>query len=373
MPLTGDQSERLNKLLVSAFPTFADLKRLTQYNLEVQLDAIVGNSNTTDAAFELVNWAVAHGRLDDLIRGAVKENPDRQDLRAFAQEVGVNTDPAISADSRAAHYRVWIVDSLHRGDFPTIAEAITAASAGDRIEVRPGTYDEGLVIDKPLELVGVGDRDSIVVQATGKPVIVFRTSAGRVQNLTLRQRGGGEWFGVDIGQGHLELDNCDIQSASRAGVAIHDGADPHLHHNRIHDGRQVGVYVYDNGLGTLEDNDIAANAYSGVFIKTGGNPTLRRNRIHDGKQNGVLVWEDGAGILEDNDIFGNAYSGIEIKSRSNPTVRHNRINRNAGRAVYIHEDGRGTIEDNDLRDNKQGAWKISTGSLGHVTRSRNLE
>ena len=69
-----------------------------------------------------------------------------------------------------------------------------------------------------------------------------------------------------------------------------------------------GVFVYDNGLGTLEDNDITANGLSGVEIRTGGNPTLRRNQIHDNKQSGVYVHDNGLGTLEDNDITANAFA-----------------------------------------------------------------
>ena len=83
--------------------------------------------------------------------------------------------------------------------------------------------------------------------------------------------------------------------------------------------------VYDNGVGTLEDNDISANALAGVEIKNGGNPTLRRNRIHDGQQAGVSVYDNGVGTLEDNDISANALAGVEIKTGGNPTLRGNRI------------------------------------------------
>ena len=124
----------------------------------------------------------------------------------------------------------------------------------------------------------------IVAQATGKDALLFKTTMGRVVNLTLRQMGGGQWYGVDIVQGRLELEGCDITSQSLSCVAIHGGADPLLRRNRIHDGKEAGVYVFENGQGTLEDNDIFGNALSGVQIATGGNPTLRRNRIHDGKR-----------------------------------------------------------------------------------------
>jgi F-box protein 11 len=266
-----------------------------------------------------------------------------------------------------------IVDQLHRGNYTTIAEAIKAATPGARIIVRPGLYEEGLVIGKPLEIVGDGEVGYVVIRAVGKNVILFKTNMGRISNLTLRQDGGGEYYGVDIAQGRLELEGCDISSQSLSCVAIHGSADPRLRHNRIHDGKQSGVYVYENGQGMLEDNDIFGNANSGVAIKNGGNPTIRGNHIRDGKAGGVYVYESGQGMLEDNDIFGNAYAGVAIKSGGNPTLRKNRINRNAYEAIWIYDKGHGLIEDNDLRDNAMGAWDISADSKANVKRARNLE
>jgi len=312
-----------------------------------------------------------------------------------------------------------VVDPWHRGDHPTITEAIKAANPGDRIIVRPGLYEEGLIINKPLEIIGEGELDAIVVQVKGKDAVLFQTTMGRMVNLTLRQMGGGEWFGVDIAQGRLELEGCDISSQSLACVAIHNGADPRLRRNQIHDGKQSGIYVYEDGQGTLEDNDIFGNANAGVAIKTGGNPTVRRNRIHDGKQSGIVVYEDGQGTLEgndifgnantgvtittggnptmrrnrihdgkssgiyvyengqgtleDNDIFGNANAGVTIKTGGNPTVRRNRITKNGYEAVWVYEAGGGTIEDNDLRDNAEGAWDVSEDSMQNLKRARNKE
>ncbi|MGQ0569693.1 MAG: right-handed parallel beta-helix repeat-containing protein [Armatimonadota bacterium] len=262
---------------------------------------------------------------------------------------------------------------MHRGEHLTITEAIEAASPGDRILVRPGLYQEGLIIDKPLEIIGEGNLGEVVVEATGRDAILFKTTMGRVVNLTLRQKGGGKWFCVDIAQGRLELEGCDITSRSLVCVAIHGGSDPRLRRNRIHDCQQGGVYVQENGQGVLEDNDIFGNALSGVAIKTGGNPTLRRNRIHEGQQAGVHVYENGQGVLEDNDIFGNAFSGVEIKTGGNPTLRRNRINKNRYQAVSVHDGGAGTIEDNDLRDNIQGAWSVSEDSKPKLKLARNLE
>ena len=263
-----------------------------------------------------------------------------------------------------------VVDPLHRGDHLTITEAIEAANPGDRILVRPGLYQEGLVMDKPLEIIGEGDPGEVVVQARGKNALLFQTTMGRVANLTLHQISGGEWFGVDIAQGRLELEECDITSQSLSCVAIHGGADPRLRRNRIHDSEQCGVYVYENGLGTLEDNDIFGNAHAGVAIWEGGNPSLRRNRIHDGKRTGVFVYENGQGTLEDNDIFGNALAGVEIKTGGNPTLRHNRIHDNKDEGVYVHDSGQGTLEDNDIFGNALAGVEIQLGGNPTLRRNR---
>jgi F-box protein 11 len=269
---------------------------------------------------------------------------------------------------------IRVVDAWQRGDFTTISAAIEAAKPGDRILVRPGLYEEGLVVDKPLEILGDGPSADIEIRASGADALLFKASIGRVANLTLRQAGGtGTWFGVDIRQGRLDLEGCDISSQSLACVAIRDGADPRLRRNRIHDSKVNGLFVYDSGLGTLEDNDITGSGYSGVEIKTGGNPTLRRNQIHDNKQNGVLVQDSGLGTLEDNDITGNGYCGMEIRLGGSPTVRANRISHNGYHAIWVHDGGCGVIEDNDLTGNPRGAFNIAEDCKANVIRARNKE
>ncbi|HEX8458820.1 MAG TPA: right-handed parallel beta-helix repeat-containing protein [Pyrinomonadaceae bacterium] len=263
-----------------------------------------------------------------------------------------------------------IVDPLHRGNFPTITEAIAQAKAGFKILVRPGLYQEGLVIDKPLEIIGDGDPGDVVIQATGKSAVLFKTTMGRIANLTLRQMGGEKQYCVDIAQGRLELEGCDITSQSSACVAIHGGADPRLRRNRIHDGKQSGVFIYENGQGTLEDNDIFGNAFSGIEIKKDSNPMLRRNRIHDSKQSGVFIYENGQGTLEDNDIFGNALSGVAIREGSNPILRRNRIYDGKESGVLVYENGQGTLEDNDIFGNALSGIAITTGGNPVLRRNR---
>ena len=87
-----------------------------------------------------------------------------------------------------------LVDPRRPGAFKTIGDAIRDAKPGDRILVRPGLYKEGLVVDKPLEIVGDGRADRIVVQAMEKNVVLFQATEGWIANLTLRQIGDAQFF-----------------------------------------------------------------------------------------------------------------------------------------------------------------------------------
>jgi len=309
-----------------------------------------------------------------------------------------------------------VVDPMHRGDFTTISAAIRTVEPGTRILVRKGLYKEGLIIDKPLEIMGEGEAKDIVIQATGINVISFQTTMGRVANLTLRQIGGGK-FCVDIVQGRLELEDCDINSTSLSGVGIRGDADPRLRRNQIHDNEQAGVKIYERGQGTLEDNDIFGNTLSGVAIGDSANTTLRRNRIHgnqagvlvhdggkgtleendvfghvlsgtvvrnakaifrrnrihDNKQTGIFINDGGQGSVEDNDIFNNSFSGVEIKATLNTILSNNRINKNSRYAIRVYESGAGTFENNDLTENIQGPWLIAEDSTTNVKRINNKE
>jgi parallel beta-helix repeat protein len=123
----------------------------------------------------------------------------------------------------------------------------------------------------------------------------------------------------------------------------------------------------------VENNDIFGSVQDGVRISSSGNPTLRRNRIHDGKQSGVYVVDNGIGTVEDNEIFGNAHAGVRIRSGGNPTIRRNVVSKNFYEAVWITSGGRGEIVGNDLRGNARGAFDIAEDCKVGVTLKRNQE
>lgn len=265
------------------------------------------------------------------------------------------------AKNRRLEPATLVVDPMPgRGEFTSIGAAIAAANGGERILVRPHVYTEAITLDKPIELIGDGKREEIVIEAANANAIAFQASFGRVANFTIRQLAGGKWYGVNIGQGQLVLEDCDITSQSISCVGIYGGANPILRRNVIRNAVECGVMLYDAGRGTLEDNDIFENKFAGIQISGGSNPVLRRNRIHDGRHLGIFVYEAGKGTFEDNDIFANELGGIHISSLADPVSRRNRIHDERGPGILVTEKGKGTFEDNDIFANALAGVHIST-------------
>ena len=181
-----------------------------------------------DLADRLVAMGYPVKSPSSTIDNEMAENIRRKVLSKVAAEIKIKT---------------LVVDQQCLGDYVTITEALKAAKPGTRILVRPGLYNEGIIIDKPVKIIGDGERSEIVIEGTGRCAIVFVADNGRVANFTLRQIGSDDWYGVDIAQGRLELDNCDISSQGNACVAIHSGATPHLQYCRIHKGKLCGVFI----------------------------------------------------------------------------------------------------------------------------------
>jgi hypothetical protein len=171
------------------------------------------------------------------------------------------------------------------GCLKSIQAAVTAASANDTIRVAPGTYAEGVTIDKPLSLIGAGARNTII-DATGRP-------------------NGVNVDGLDnAGLANVVVSGFTIKNANYEGIVVTNAS---------------GVTVWDN---VLVNNDLslepAVPACAGVpdwetaegfdcgeAIHLSGvdHSTVARNLVYQNA--GGILLSDDTGATHDNLITGN--------------------------------------------------------------------
>jgi Trypsin-like peptidase domain/Effector-associated domain 1 len=92
LSLDGPKRESLRNALLSAFPGWPALQRMTSDYLDLSLVTVTAQHNDLETqAFDLIEWARAHGKMADLVLGARYANPDNPDLFVFAQKLGINS------------------------------------------------------------------------------------------------------------------------------------------------------------------------------------------------------------------------------------------------------------------------------------------
>ena len=168
-----------------------------------------------------------------------------------------------------------IVDGGVKG-VATINEALRTASAGTTIRVMPGVYRESLVLDKNVTIIGVGNREQIIIIGSRfvRGTISSIAKQVRIQNVTLQQERKRTPC-VEISSGEILIEGCDISGGGNC-IAIYGQSVPIIRNNRIHDAkyhwansdeREVGhgICLYENAKGIIEENEIFKNKKTGVY------------------------------------------------------------------------------------------------------------
>jgi len=183
--------------------------------------------------------------------------------------------------------------------------------------VPPGIYNEQLVVDKPLTLIGpdpaLGDA---VVDSGGMaavPTIHILSGNVTITRLTLQN---GPLHGIQAGSAafpnlsNIIIKNNTIRGHDRAGILTNHGAAMHIEGNQIENNGQgtgfnrVGIVLYPHGPSSVLSNTIKNNVVDGIFARA--------------SSSGLLI--------ENNDIENHLNSGITLAwDERNVTIRGNRI------------------------------------------------
>lgn len=340
---------------------------------------------------------------------------EKADLQTIRQRLGIPVDVAsrifaeIKKERQQANQKVplmtsavpTLVVSQKRGaHYNSINQAIRSAQPGARISVQPGVYRESLIVDKPIQIMGDGPVEKIIIESQDSPCLIIRAREGEVRGLSLHcyvEENHANYPAIDIGYGQMLLQECDVVSNSSVCISIH-GPDvaPTIRQCRIHDGSNYGIWLWDNAAGLVEECEMVGMSGAGIMIsgdtmeearqmaksilankpsaigeplnKGTGNtrltsvrPIVRRCTIHGGQDHGVWVHYKGQGTIEHCRIFDNAMAGVWVDQKSESAIRHCRINRNGWEAIRLTSSSSAIVEDCDLSENSNGAWAVEQG------------
>jgi parallel beta-helix repeat protein len=214
-------------------------------------------------------------------------------------------------------------------DFPTIQEAIDAATPGDTVVVNDGVYYERLIVNKTVNLVGA-DRIGTVIDAnkTGTPIFVSADNV-LIDGFTLRGGGGGG-PGFSSGIFLNQSVNCTVSNniitSNVMGITLNQSSNNMVRDNIVtsngvppEDGFEWGA---GNNIGLMNstDNTISGNVvsdslYMGTILSYCNNTMIIGNVIRDNSGFTVLLSDCNTIRLHHNCFLGRG--GIAIPPNSN--------------------------------------------------------
>ncbi|HTN67367.1 MAG TPA: nitrous oxide reductase family maturation protein NosD [Burkholderiaceae bacterium] len=264
----------------------------------------------------------------------------------------------------------------------SIAAAIRAARPGDTIEVAGGKYTERLLIDKPLQLQGIG-RPSISGADRGD-VIRVRSAGVAIRGFVIRDSGsdlGAQNAGIYVepGSDRFTLQDCTLTEVL-FGIWLESSADAKIERNRITGKHRLqsaargnGVQVFQTRNAQLIDNEIS-HTRDGFYVDVSQNAVFRGNKMHHLRYGTHYmnthrsVWENNQTwlnrgglalmmvrdvVVRNNLAWGNADHGIMLRTIQDSVIENNTVAGN-GRGFFVYDAEYNTIQGNLVVDNQTG-------------------
>src|SRR5579885_3434076 len=249
-----------------------------------------------------------------------------------------------------------IVDKAGSGQYSSICEALKNASPHARILVRPGIYQESLVLDKPVEISGSGPVEQVVIESSSGNCLKMASDVATVRQLTLRGCAGQGtlYHAIAIPCGHLLMEHCHVTSNSGPCIGSYNaGASATIRHCQIHDSPSNGIYIHTAGQAVIEDCDLSGHEMIAILLGQTTKVLIQHCKIHDNNGNGIYIsQEQKQVVIEECEIFRNGSSGVAIREKGHTVIRRCQICDGRSNGIYIFEKGRGTIEECEIYCNE---------------------
>ena len=190
------------------------------------------------------------------------------------------------------------VDDNGEENYTSIQDAINAANESDTIEVAAGTYQENIVINKTLNVIGSGKQNTFLI------------GVSETQN-TVKIIADGVYlsgFSIDNTQGKANQYHCVlIQSIHTSTISD----------NQVKNGEN-GIYIISSNTIEISNNTIENNNQKGIRLSTSNSNTINNNIIQN-NGDGIYTTSSDSNEIYKNVILNNGV-GIYLATGSNDNI-----------------------------------------------------
>jgi len=262
--------------------------------------------------------------------------------------------PVYSNQCRAEGKEIYVNESYFgfstgtaEKPYKTIQEAIDAASNGDTIYIFGGLYQEKLLINKQLKIVGSIDEVETIIDYRWDYRYVIEITADEV---TLE---------------YVTVSDSDNTTTSPIGALIFiKSYNNRINNNKIKNTDSYGIYVHPKSADNLISSNEINNTKIGVYISSSLNNDVVNNEITNCSEYGILVeYSTGTNRLYGNNITSGD-AGIYIQNSNNINITNNTIINSKFYSIYLSISGDSIINNNKIKDStSDGIYLISSNCI----------
>ncbi|MBN2603625.1 MAG: PKD domain-containing protein [Candidatus Thermoplasmatota archaeon] len=252
---------------------------------------------------------------------------------AEVREIYVNDDFYIKRDGSAER------------PYATINKALSEAVDGDIIYVFGGTYNETLVINKQVAIIGSIDEGNTVIYYKLRHLYTIEINADRVtlEGLNITDSGNfivSEVKGalVKITSNNNIIQRNNITSCPNGWGIYLDSSDGNVIGNNQINGTRIGVYLSNSNTNDLFSNDINNCTFSAVELLNSNNNRMYKNKI-DKNHYGIYSKQSSGTNVSSNWINNSGQHGIAFYSNNQDVIVNNNLFENHVYGIHINSDG----------------------------------
>ncbi|MFG2914366.1 right-handed parallel beta-helix repeat-containing protein [Kitasatospora sp. NPDC048298] len=229
------------------------------------------------------------------------------------------------------------------GSYRTIGEALEAARSGAVISVRPGRYEENLVITKMVTIAAEEARGTVKITPRRGCVVQVVAEAVQLTGLVLHGQDE-ELPAVDVPRGQAALQDCEVVGNSWTAVLTRQQGALAMRGCRVVNSAGAGIVETSTGASVIEDCVIEHLGTSALVIGESANPVVRNCVMRDARGNGVCANGEARGTVEGCEISTTDKPAIALEEHSTTRVLRTAV-RDAPVGAYISSASRVTLED----------------------------
>ena len=239
-------------------------------------------------------------------------------------------------------------------NYTKIQWAVDAASEGDTIIVRPGTYIENVDVDKSLEIRSYSQNPSdTIVKASSSNDHVFYVTADNVyiSGFTVTGATGSGEAGI-----HLYNSNyCRIENVNASnnydGIRLYCSSNNIIANNTVNSNDDTGIYLWSSNNSIITNNIISSNNYDGVWLDWfSSNITMANNIISSNYVDGIYLWSSSNDIIANNTVSNNG-NGIFLQNSGKNIIANNMVSNNGDGILLYYASSKNIITNNIVSSN----------------------